>query len=229
MVPRQKSNPKCPSDLKETSVATEPGDTIDDLDDLDDLDDEIYGLDDLDENLDESVVTPTDDLDELDLPGENPNNDAMQATSDDDIDDTDNVASDSLLDPSDAEQMRQLQIDISIHPADVIMLRNGETVEGVIQKQTDSFVLIENETGIHSYPLSEIEFIDEISEKERFYLFDKIQALQTFNKRDMEKKLAEKKEELVHKEQIAEAKTESINRITGKDDSGLYNLNAFAS
>ncbi len=208
------------ADLTDPSGDTVPADAVEDLDDLDDMDDEISDLDDLDDELDAPVVSPTDDLDELDLPGENPNKDAMQGESDD----TESAESEDLLDPADAEQMRQLQIDISIHPADVIMLRNGETVEGVIQKKTEDFVLIENETGLQSYPLSEIEFTDEISEKERFYLFEKIQALQAFNKRTMEKKLAKKKQELLAKKEQAEAKTESLNRLTGKDDSGLYNL-----
>ncbi len=207
-------------DKTHSPVPVDDLDLLDDLDGLDDLDREIYGLDGLDQETSiPSASEREDDLDKIDALIERP-----ATLSEDTLAGSSENSGDVLLDPSDAEQMRKLQIDISVHPADVIMFHNGETVEGVIRKTGDEFVAIENETGLHTYSISDIEFIDEITEKERFYLLDKIQALQVYHKKAVEKQLEATKRQLEKEQRAAEEKTVTIDRITGKDESDLYNL-----
>ena len=132
--------------------------------------------------------------------------------------------SESLLDPSDIEQMQKLQIEVSVKPADVILLKNGESIEGVIRDKTQNIISIETEYGLRVFSKDDIDFLDEISEKERFYLLDKIEALQVFHKKVNEKKLEEKKKELEQQKEKAQQQTESLEKLTNQDATNLFSL-----
>ena len=131
---------------------------------------------------------------------------------------------DLLLDPSDIEQMKKLQVEISIKPADVILLKDGESIEGVIRDKTTNIISIETEYGLKVYNKEDIDFIDEISEQEKFYLLDKIEALQVFHKKSKERKLKEEKKELQAQEEKAQQATQTLEKLTDQETTNLFSL-----
>ncbi|MCD6460723.1 hypothetical protein J7L67_08670 [bacterium] len=183
---------------------------------------QIYGEEDKSISFLKKESKGTDDLDDAGDISEGPDIDdeiTTQAVAQDN-----EFISEILLDPADVEQMEKLQIEVSIKPADVILLKNSESVEGVIRDKTQNIVSIETEYGLRVYSRDDIDFIDEISEKEKFYLLDKIEALQMFHKKVKEKKVEEKKKELISQEKIAKRKTEDIEKLTGQDTTNLFSL-----
>jgi len=128
------------------------------------------------------------------------------------------------VDISDREQMSRLQTQISIEPADIILLCNGESYEGVIREKTKDIISLETEYGLKIFNLKDVEFIDEISERRRFDLLQKLEVLQRYHQKKDMKVLKQEKKDLQKQEQIAQLKKNMLEGATGKKDTDLFTL-----
>ncbi|MEW6534140.1 MAG: hypothetical protein AB1454_00795 [Candidatus Auribacterota bacterium] len=114
----------------------------------------------------------------------------------------------------------KLQLEVAVAPADIILLANGESVEGVIRTSTDEIVSIETETGLSVYRLEEIDYIDEMDEKSRFYLLHKLEELHEINRKLVRIKLEREKQKL----EQAQQKQEYVDIVVGMESGDLFAL-----
>ncbi|GEM_PF-2077721 len=137
---------------------------------------------------------------------------------------TDYYINGKKVDIYDEKQMKHLQTEISIQPADIVLLRNGESYEGVIREKTRDIVSLETEYGLKVFTLKDVEFIDEISEKRRFDLLHKLEVLQKYHRMKEIRKINQQKEELRQQQKIADIKKSMIEGATGAKTTDLFAL-----
>jgi len=127
--------------------------------------------------------------------------------------------------PEDKNKLiRRLQLDISVQQADILMLNNGDTIEGVIRETTDEIVSIETQYGLKIFDRKEIEFVEQISEKDRFELLAKLEQLQQLLSSEEKQNLKEQKERLTQQQKKAKESKQSLNDLTGGVESDLFSL-----
>ncbi len=188
----------------EESVAGEGGSAIGlELDDLD-------GLDDLDELENETVY----DLELAELENEQAVNrkegsEPQPLPAQPDISD---------------EQARQIQLEVAVGHADIIFLKNNESLEGVIRDRTDSIISIETQYGLKVCNRRDVEFIDEITEQERFVLLEKLEKLQRYHQRSAKEHLEQEKEKLNRQQIQAQEQSQLLDHLTGGAPSDLFDL-----
>lgn len=122
------------------------------------------------------------------------------------------------------EEAKRIQTEIAVGLADVILLKNGESLEGVIREHTDSIVSIETEYGLKVLNVKDIEFIDQIPEKDRFSLLEKLERLQQYHRQSVSKELSKEQAQLSKEVQIADNQKEILEAATGTKATDLFSL-----
>lgn len=150
--------------------------------------------------LDEPVSEQSQSIDDLDLPGESSGIEKIN------------------------QEIQQLKITIGVNPADILLLKNGDTVEGVIRNQTNDIVSIETINGLEVYTHDEIEFIEEISEEERFSLLHKMERLHKLLEQKVSQSLVQERQQLIRQEEKAKEEQQQLSRALGENGKDLFSL-----
>ena len=122
------------------------------------------------------------------------------------------------------ELIRNLKLAISVQQADILMFNNGDTIEGVIRETTDEIISIETQYGLKIFDRKEIEFVEQISEKDRFDLLEKLERLQRLLSNEEKQNLEQQKHQLVLDQKKAEESKQSLDNLTGGVETDLFSL-----
>ncbi len=117
-----------------------------------------------------------------------------------------------------------LQTQIAVQQADILMLKNGDTIEGVIRETTDDIVSIETQYGLKIFERDKIEFVEQISEKDRFDLLEKLEKLHRLLSDEEKQNLEHQKQKLVIEQEKAKKSKQSLDELTGGNESDLFSL-----
>lgn len=122
------------------------------------------------------------------------------------------------------ELIRRLQLEISVQQADILMFKNGDTIEGVIRETTDEIISIETQYGLKIFDRKEIEFVEQISEKDRFDLLEKLERLHRLLSSEEKQNLEQQKHQLALEQKKAKESKQSLDDLTGGVESDLFSL-----
>ncbi|MCP5462101.1 MAG: hypothetical protein H7A34_02815 [bacterium] len=206
------------------TVPQSDNDTNQDTNDLDiDIEDEIDFIEDLDseESTGISDETSTDNnstLDDMtfdDLIGIGKDNDTLPTVS---------HPSEPAPEILDESEIRRLELALSTGPADVLLLISGDTEEGVIREKTGEIITLETQFGMEIFNREDIEFIEEISEEERFETLHIIEKLQRYHQQQELIRWHKQKLALSKQELKATRKQHQLDIITDQHNPDLFSL-----
>ncbi len=120
--------------------------------------------------------------------------------------------------------IRSLKLAIAVQQADILMFNNGDTIEGVIRETTDEIISIETQYGLKIFDRKEIEFVEQISEKDRFDLLEKLERLQRLLSDEGKQNLEQQKQQLAISQKKAKESKQSLDNLTGGVETDLFSL-----
>lgn len=198
--------------------------TNQDTDDLDmDIEDEIDFIEDLDseestgtsDEMSSDENTILDDMTFDELIGIGKDNDSLPNTS---------RPSSPAPEIFDESEIRRLELALSTGPADVLLLINGDTEEGVIREKTGEIITLETQFGMEIFNREDIEFVEEISEAERFETLHIIEKLQRYHQQQELIRWNKQKLALSKQELKATRKQHQLDIITDQHNPDLFSL-----